>query len=79
MLHAHLVNIASPGSYNSQINKLLKQNNLPQVKLPDNLPSADILTQCRNQENKQGEKEEMDLESGNTREQRDLKQHKPAR
>lgn len=39
MLHAHLINIAEPGSYNNEINKLLKLNNLPTRKstFPQNI------------------------------------------
>lgn len=42
-LHAHMTNIAKPGTYNQKINKLLKTNSLPTVKLPDNPPSLEIL------------------------------------
>ena len=48
MLHAHMANIANPGSYNKEMNELLKQNKLPQVNLPDNPPSKDILHMASN-------------------------------
>ena len=47
MFHAH---IANPGSYNKEMNDLLKQNKLPQVNLPDNSPSKDILHMASNTE-----------------------------
>lgn len=37
------VNIAQPGSYNTEINKLLKANKLPNVIVPDNPPSLEIM------------------------------------
>ena len=43
MLHAHLLNTAVPGSYESELNKTLALNNLPQIKIPANPPSAAIL------------------------------------
>ena len=43
MLHAHLMNSAAPGSYDSELNKVLALNNLPQIKVPQNPPSAKIL------------------------------------
>lgn len=47
MLHAHFMNIAQPGSYNLEMNKLLKANNLPQVNLPDNPPSFQIINMAQ--------------------------------
>lgn len=43
MMHAHLINAINPGSYNSELNRALKLNNLPPVNLPDNPPSQKIL------------------------------------
>ncbi len=43
MMHAHLINAANPGTYNSEFNRALKLNNLPPVILPDNPPSLKIL------------------------------------
>ena len=47
-------NIAEPGSYNRELNKLLKANKLPQVIVPDNPPSLKILNMA-NSENKTNE------------------------
>ena len=43
MLHAHLVNIGHLGLFNIELNKLLKENGLHEMKFPDNPPSRDIL------------------------------------
>lgn len=42
IIHAHLANIARPGTFGSSVKQLLRQNNLPEVILPDDAPSADI-------------------------------------
>lgn len=34
MLHAHFLNSADPGTYENELNKTLKENNLPTVKIP---------------------------------------------
>ncbi|ORD93408.1 hypothetical protein ECANGB1_2305 [Enterospora canceri] len=44
MMHAHIQNIARPGTYNDEINKVFKLNNLPSIILPENPPSADIFS-----------------------------------
>lgn len=43
MLHAHMMNIIQPRTYNAEINKLLKAYNLPSVFLPDNPPSQETI------------------------------------
>ncbi|MPC84372.1 hypothetical protein E2C01_079110 [Portunus trituberculatus] len=43
ILHSHMHNIANPGSYNDELNKLLKLNNLPSIILPPNPPSKSIM------------------------------------
>ena len=43
MLHAHFINSAIPGSYETELNKALALNNLPLIKIPGNPPSAKIL------------------------------------
>ncbi|MPC22836.1 hypothetical protein E2C01_015863 [Portunus trituberculatus] len=43
MMHAHLINSMNPGSYNDELNRALKLNNLPPVNLPVNPPSKHIL------------------------------------
>ena len=42
LIHAHLANIARPGSFGKTVKTLLRQNNLPEVNLPDDAPSAEI-------------------------------------
>ena len=42
IIHAHLANIANPGTFGATVKNLLKQNNLPHVNLPDNAPSSEI-------------------------------------
>lgn len=44
ILNAHMINLAEPGTYNTTLNNLLKMNNLPPIKMPDNPPSAKILS-----------------------------------
>ena len=46
-MHAHLVNIANPGSYNDEVNKVFKLNNLPPIVLPSDPPSLVILERTR--------------------------------
>lgn len=60
IIHAHVINTANPGSYNTEVNKLFKANNLPQVKFPDNPPSKDIMSLAKATE-KSEEIEEMEL------------------
>lgn len=49
MIHAHLMNIVNPGTYNTEMNKLLKANSLPSVILPDNPPSQGIINTSQRQ------------------------------
>ena len=42
LIHAHLANLAQPGSYGATVKSLLKKNNLPIVNLPDDAPSSEI-------------------------------------
>lgn len=44
LLHAHITNAAEPGTFQQVLSESLKLNNLPDVKLPPNPPSAAILT-----------------------------------
>ena len=48
LIHAHLANIAHPGSFGATVKKLLKINNLPNVNLPDDAPSAAIFRMTSN-------------------------------
>lgn len=41
-MHAHIVNIANPGSYGEELSTMLKLNNLPAIKAPRNPPSGKI-------------------------------------
>ncbi len=43
MLHAHFMNIATPGTYEEQLNKTLKANNLPTINIPECPPSQIII------------------------------------
>ena len=48
ILHAHLGNMAHPGTYNEEINKLFKLNKLPPIVMPENPPSKVILSLATN-------------------------------
>ncbi len=43
MWHAHHANAINPGSYEREVNKMFKANNLPELKVPDAPPSDLIL------------------------------------
>ena len=43
MLHAHIINIGHPGTFNTELNKMLKDNVLQEMKFPESPPSGDIL------------------------------------
>ena len=62
MMHAHLQNIANPGCYNTEANKLFKANNLPQVILPDNPPSLEIFNIANATPEKEIHREEMETQ-----------------
>ena len=63
IIHAHVVNLASPGSYEKELNKMLALNGLPTIKTPSNVPSgaflgakmAEGMQYARSQESKQSE------------------------
>ena len=42
IIHAHMINMARPGSYSRELNNMLKINNLPPVNAPDDVPSEQI-------------------------------------
>lgn len=42
-MYAHLVHIARPGTFEEEVNKMFKLNNLPPIKTPNNPPSQDIM------------------------------------
>lgn len=41
IIHAHLANIANPGTFDKTVKTLLQQNNLLEVNLPDDASSAE--------------------------------------
>ena len=49
-IHAHFINIANPGTYNEEVNKVFKLNNLPSIVLPPDPPSIVILEKARLEE-----------------------------
>lgn len=61
MLHAHFQNMAEPGTYETELNNLLRANKLPPIKIPKNPASSKII--ARMTESKQEEDKEIsDLE-----------------
>ena len=42
VIHAHIVNLASPGSYEKELNRMLTLNGLPTVKAPPDAPSKEL-------------------------------------
>lgn len=57
MLHAHFINIATPGSYATELNKVLKLNNLPEIKIPEDPPSTQIIIKAQEAENAETERD----------------------
>ena len=43
LLYAHMQNSNKPGTFNDEVNKVFKLNNLPSIILPNNPPSVEIL------------------------------------
>ena len=43
ILHAHFINIARPGTFNEEVNKMLRKNGFEELVFPENPPSEDIL------------------------------------
>lgn len=56
MRHAHVMNIEIPGSYEEQLNKTLRANNLPTLKIPTIPKSEKIITKCFKPGNQKKEK-----------------------
>lgn len=50
-MYAHIINIANPGTFQQEVNKMFKANNLPPIKTPDNPPSQAILNVMSTQAN----------------------------
>lgn len=71
MIHAHIVNIAEPGSYEKELNATLKANNLPMIKIPNNPPSSKFLNKLsqlettRHKEDSPAEEHDDEEESEN--------------
>lgn len=43
ILHAHVINLANPGSYETELNKMLQINGMEQMNFPSNPPSSALL------------------------------------
>ena len=41
--HAHLINIGQSATFNTELNKVLKENGFHEMKFPDNPPLGDTL------------------------------------
>ena len=68
IMHAHVMNMAEPGTYAIELNKILKLNNLPCINAPQNPPSKKIFTTVTQieEDNKQ---EEENIEENEAEEQ----------
>ena len=42
IIHAHFINMAKPGTYETTLNKMLQANGLPSVIVPGEIPSEDL-------------------------------------
>lgn len=57
IMHAHVMNLCNPGTYQTELNKMLTKNELPTMWFPDNPESGKLLgatitqTECLNTEN----------------------------
>lgn len=77
MLNAHFLNTANPGTYEAELNKGLKANNLPTIKIPTIPDSKKILKALMPEENKMEEennREEMEEEREKTEEEIEITQ-----
>ena len=68
MIHAHIINIAESGSYEKELNCILKANNLPTIKVPSNPPSAKFISKLARVEKTQQNEETPQEEADNTTE-----------
>ena len=70
MLHAHFANIASPGSFEKELNNMLTLNSLPNVKAHPNPQSRKIIANIYNETSKaaHNENDEQNMEETNTEE-----------
>ena len=62
ILHAHINNLARPGTYNEEVNKLFKLNKLLPIILPENPPSKEILNLATRNENEDVTMEDQEHE-----------------
>ena len=44
VIHAHFINIAQPGSYEKELNKMLVTNGLPTIRAPNDVPSEELFS-----------------------------------
>ena len=66
ILHGHIHNIAHPGTYNKEVNKLFKINKLPPIILPENSPSKKFFSLAtRNEKGEETEEIEVNTETEN--------------
>lgn len=71
------MNMAKPGSYNGELNTMLRMNNLPEVKAPSNPPSLKTITKTQEaieNENKEEEEQELPTEQALTQDHRKLRE-----
>lgn len=47
IINAHLINIARPGTFSRSVKEMMSMNGLPEVNLPDNVPSCEIFKVVR--------------------------------
>lgn len=43
IIHAHIINMGCPGSYNTTLKDMFKRNNLPEMEFPSDPPSSQII------------------------------------
>lgn len=84
MMHAHLLNIGSPGSYNYELKKIFKLNNLPEIKMPEEpnsykiigaFASAESISHPQHQETEVTREEEKEKENEQRRGQLNKKEN----
>lgn len=68
IMHAHVMNMCNPGTYQTELNRMLQKNELPMMWFPDNPDSGNLLgatytTQENNTEETAEDQNETDTES----------------
>ena len=77
MLHAHLMNVIEPGSFEKELNATLKINNLPEIKIPTPPNSSKLLsTLAQNEDQERNMEAEINVPQTNNQEQQQLQQQK---